>query len=186
MTSVKRHICLLNVWLFLATFQVLAAPHVHGQAKMTVVLDHHRLILTAVIPAHDLVGFEHMAQSADEKSRVDSAVKQLKQTHLWLHLKSGECKLKSSHVSNPLLEADDASGAHVHDDESENHEHHTSHGDFEVSVEMECKQFEDIEVLDVMLHHLFQNIQVIEVQWIVNGNQGLSNLNNQHKTVRFK
>lgn len=180
-----RHKTTLIILLLIACFHVVTAPHVHGKASMTVVLDQQRLLLTAVMPAHDLVGFEHLAETDEDKTTVKQAVSKLEQTQQWIHLKAGQCELKSVHVFDPLS----VEGEHTGDDhhsETENHHHHSDHGDFEVSAEMRCQKPDLINALEVKLHHLFQQIQNIEVQWVVNGKQGLSTLNQQNHVVKFQ
>ncbi len=157
--------CVLHLWGQTATA---GGAHVHGQAHMTVVLDGKKLLLTATMAGHDLVGFEHQPTDHDEVLLVESAVNKLQNIAAWLTIVGGDCSVSSAQVDQP----------------SQAHDSH--HADFELSTEFNCQSPTALAAMVVKLNQQFTQLKRTEVQWLVHNKQGLSVLQEQQEEVSFQ
>lgn len=157
--------CALLLWGHSATA---GGAHVHGKAHMTAVLDGKKLLLTATMAAHDLVGFEHQPTDQDELLLLESAVNKLKNVSTWLTLVGGDCSVSSAQVDQP---------SHAQD---------SHHADFELSAEFSCQSPAELAAMVVQLNQQFTQLKHTEIQWLVHNKQGLSVVEEQQEEVSFQ
>jgi len=149
--------------------------HVHGHATMNVVLDSQNLVIYMSLTAHDVIGFEHLANNQQEKNVIDSAVAYLEATEDWLVLEKGDCHKQNVEVSNPFQSK-----------KTDTDEMSINHPNFEVNINYLCQAEDEISEFSVLLNKRFKEIQNIEVQWLAHERQGLINLSDENHQVRFE
>ena len=111
--------------------------HVHGIASLNLVIDHDKLLIEFESPADNIVGFEHKAETAEEKAKIKAALATLKSPQKLITLPaSAGCLLDENEVELHAGKGDDEHGHDEHDhDEHKEHDHdehdhdeHKEHG----------------------------------------------------------
>jgi hypothetical protein len=157
--------------------------HEHGAAQLNVALEGKVLELQLQSPAMNLVGFEHAAKSAADKTKVAAVRSQLEQPLALFGLSTGDCSVSQQVLESPLF--DEAADSHEHEHEHEM-PHDGEHSDIHALYTLDCQKPEDLQQLD--LRELFKRFPAtakIQVQVIgPNGQQG-SELTPAQPTLKF-
>lgn len=145
--------------------------HEHGVAKLNVVLDGNTLELELDSPAMNLVGFEHMASSDADKTKVAAVRQQLEQPlKLFALASAAGCKDDQQELQSPLF--GDAAKA---DDDGDEHEEGHVHSDINAHYQLTCATPAKLTQIDLApLYKAFPATQKINVQLIgPNGQKGV-------------
>ena len=125
-----------------------AAAHQHGLGHLDLVLEEQQLILELLIPAEDLLGFEHAPQTPEQKAQLDALQATLKQPEKLFALPAAaQCsldtlELQSSLFAEPADPGDDAVAAH-------------QHVDISAHYHFNCSSVEHLQQLQVVLFQSF-------------------------------
>jgi hypothetical protein len=93
-------------------------PHEHGRGTLNIALEGSRLSMELEAPGMDIVGFEHEAKTAKQKSAVEAAKKQLAAPQRLFELPAAAgCALKDAKVA---IEAEDHD--HEHGEDAKDHD----------------------------------------------------------------
>lgn len=138
---------------------VLAAqPHVHGAGTLQLVLEGSNLNVELLLPAMDVVGFEHAPRTAKHQEAVKTAVALLKDSRKALELPAAaQCAIAPGKVESALLETRQDHDHHEHSEEE-------AHADFEVAYRFDCRHPESLKSLKVTLFQHFPRLEKLEVQ----------------------
>lgn len=143
--------------------------HVHGAAEMTLVLDGEQLEMALTIPAVDLLGFEHAPASVQDQQRYIELLINLQRPENQLQLPAAaECELTRATVNSGL--------------EMDNTDQHV---DFLVVYHYVCRQPQGLKRLDFPLFTRYASLRHIDVNWIVNDRQGVSQLSRDRRELHF-
>ncbi len=179
----SRIVIIILLLVFVKNLQA-GGAHVHGHARMTIVLDGETLQVTIIFAAHDLLGFEHAPNTPEEQQLIDAAVAELENNQSWLVLSGGACNTQSVQIVNPFHHlGHEHHGANEHD---HNHASQTFHYDFELAIKYECEKPAELDSLTVKIHQKYDAIRELEVQWLVDDKQGLTHVTPDQATVKFK
>jgi hypothetical protein len=97
-----------------------ADAHEHGVGQLNIAFDGHKIAIELHAPGSDIVGFEHAAESSEDRAAIDAAVATLAvPLDLFVLPSAAECSVIQASAE---LESDDA-----HDDEHANHDEHDDH-----------------------------------------------------------
>ncbi|MBJ2249181.1 DUF2796 domain-containing protein [Pseudomonas haemolytica] len=155
--------------------------HEHGVGRVNAVLDGQTLELELESPAMNLVGFEHVATSAADKSKVAAARKQLENPLALFNLpKAAGCVVSSQALNSPLF-GDKPQADHDEDDHATDgkgaaaHEHHHDHSEIHAHYQFTCATPTALGNLDLsQVFKTFPATQKIQVQLIgPSGQQGV-------------
>ena len=155
--------------------------HEHGVGRVNAVLDGQALELELESPAMNLVGFEHVATSAADKSKVAAARKQLENPLALFNLpKAAGCVVSSQALNSPLF-GDKPQADHDEDDHATDgkgaaaHEHHHDHSEIHAHYQFTCATPTALGNLDLsQVFKTFPATQKIQVQLIgPSGQQGV-------------
>jgi uncharacterized protein DUF2796 len=92
--------------------------HEHGRGTLNIALEGSRLSMELEVPGADIVGFEHEASTAKQKSAVEAAKKQLAAPQRLFELPAAAgCVLKEAKIA---IEAEDHD--HEHGQEAKDHD----------------------------------------------------------------
>lgn len=146
--------------------------HLHGEARLDVVLERNELEAELVSPAANLVGFEHPPHDAEERERLLRAAALLRDGARVLGVPAAAgCRAVESEVESALLEE----GAHSGD----------GHAEFHVHYRFQCAKPEALERLGMELFQLFPGIESLRVQAVGPNGQGGAILNAADPEYRF-
>jgi Protein of unknown function (DUF2796) len=130
--------------------------HVHGLARLDVVLDGPQLTLALASPLDGIVGFEHRPRTPAQRQAGDAALAKLKDGGaLFRAPAEAGCRLESAAVEAPVLQ-----GAAPAD----------GHADLEARWAFRCAAPAQLRTLEQGLFEAFPRLQRLEVQ--VAGPQG--------------
>ena len=156
--------------------------HIHGVSKMTIVMDQKNLSIELTSPAMDIVGFEHGAESKEDKSALKEAKRKLRQHNKVFPSLTKYCSHKSISFDDSAL----TSHKEHHHDEHDGEEKHSKHHDFVANYQYECKNKSSLSGITVSLFTLFPEMKEIDVQWIIHRRQGAKEITPEHNRVKFK
>jgi hypothetical protein len=109
--------------------------HEHGKITINVALEKQELSIELDAPAVNVVGFEHVPRTAQEKAAVASAAALLKsESGLFGMPDEARCHLNGSQINGPHWEKDDG-----HDGDHEHADAHEQHADYEASYNFKCE-----------------------------------------------
>jgi hypothetical protein len=135
-----------------------ADAHVHGQARLTVVLEDARLTLVLESPLSNLLGFEHMPRSAKDKAAVARMARLLNRPgELFVPTPAAGCKAGAVKLESPVLEAMPKAAKHGHD---HGHEHADLDGEFAFT----CARPALLRGLEVKLFVAFPGLKRLDVE----------------------
>ena len=168
--------------------------HVHGEAEMTMILQNNELLINFESPSANIVGFEHQPETDEQKNAINAALLDLQDPTNWLQFDGSSCNLLSS-TADTNLNSDHADEEHSDhaDEEHSDHadEEHSDHADethteFTAEYHYACEGSDNLESVIISLQSNYPSIEHIIVQWIVNGKQGATELEEGNQRVLLR
>ena len=145
-------------------------PHVHGESAMRLAIEGNVLEVELESPAHDIVGFEHMPKTAEQRASVKRAVAALKDGAALFRFSAGAgCALQEAEVETPLAEAG-------HEQESHGHAEDEEHSEFHAHYRFRCARPDRLKGVEVLLFGSFPAMEEIELGAILPGGQRAATL----------
>jgi len=136
------------------------APHKHGEATVSIVIQANQLALTLSLPANTIVGFEHKPTTPQERQEMDAARKRLSQPGLFAFWsKQGVFnRLKQVNIvqTTPVVAVNYTS----------------DHAELTVTIESEHHALSSITALSTQLFTMLPELTVIDAT-IINGDQSV-------------
>jgi hypothetical protein len=142
--------------------------HVHGQATLTMVLEGNEAMLQLQSAAHDIVGFEHAPNNAEQRQKVAAALEVLRQGKWFAINAQAGCELSEVDADSDLTS-----------------QLASEHVDFYANVSLICQQPSRLNELTVTLFNMAPSLEGVAVQWVINGQQGAADLNSASNRVNF-
>ena len=186
------------------------STHVHGQGQVSMAIDQNLISMTLESPGADIIGFEHEARTAEEKTAVAEALKQLSDPMFVIQLPgSASCKViqASSEVASENgdeghadHDEDEDHEEHADHDEHEEHEEHEehadhdeheeheneAHGSFIAEYQLECTNIAAINSITFVYFDHFRNAQSLVVVLIDKNGQHQHEINRDNPILYLK
>jgi len=150
--------------------------HVHGEAKMMIVLENNQLFIEIETPAMNVLGYEHPPENKQQQQGLKQAVQTFEQSSQIIKLHGGFCLPHSQNVETPGLE---------HKADSPYHDHN-AHTEFHISYIWTCKNARDLKEIELSLFEHFPGFDMIRAQWIFTRGQGAATLDSKHRLIKVK
>ena len=148
--------------------------HEHGVGRLNAALDGQALELELDSPAMNLVGFEHVATTDADKTKVAATRARLAQPLALFNLPTAAgCVIAKQELESPLFgDEPDADDDHDHDAKDE---HHHDHSEIHAHYRFTCSSSGALKTLDLAnIFNTFPATQKIQVQLISpSGQQGV-------------
>lgn len=154
--------------------------HLHGIATLTLALEGDALEISLESPAANIVGFEHQATSENHIKAVEKARASLESSGLFL-FSGSDCNLQKANID--LSSVIEPGNQHSHD---HGRKEHDSHGEITANYRYECSKGEQLETLSVNLLSLFPAIEIMEVMWLTDNQQGAIELTAKSNLIRIR
>lgn len=139
------------------------APHVHGSGNLGIVIEGNMIQLDLDTPAHDLIGFEHKPETAEQKATADRALKLLKEgTSLFSPSKDAGCTLASSEAEFESPEPSATNAAKKED---------AQHADINAKVVFECKSINKLTAIDFGYFKAFPGAEKLAITLVTGKKQ---------------
>ena len=171
--------------------------HVHGLAQMNLAVEGQNVLLELASPAMNIVGFEHMPSTDEQRHAVHEAAEMLEDgTSLFEFSKEAGCTLVAAEIESSLLadehddeHADEDSHGKGHDEESHDKDHDHSaageeeHSEFEARYQFTCSSPQKLKSLTVNLFTAFPGFEEIETQILTDSGQSGAELTDGNNRV---
>lgn len=159
-------------------------PHVHGESKMNLAFEGDIVEIELEAPGFDIVGFESMPKTDDQRAAVKRAMAALgKGETLFRFSAAAGCRLLEAEIETPLAET----GEHAHEKHAEEkhaeekhaHEKHgeekhaeeEEHSEFHAHYRFRCAQPGGLKAVEILLFDSFRAMREIEVSAILPAGQ---------------
>ncbi|MBT3069526.1 DUF2796 domain-containing protein [Rhodomicrobium sp. Az07] len=150
--------------------------HVHGHGKLNIAVEKNVLAIELEAPGADIVGFEHEAATAEDKTKLEKAKATLeKGLELFTPDSAAGCKQTSVKVALEAEHEDEAEGKGKEEhaakakDQKDDHDHEEGehhHSEFHVEYAFECAAPDKITNLTFGYFKAFPNAQELDVSVI--------------------
>lgn len=160
--------------------------HVHGVVTMQVVLEGENLILELLAPAVNLLGFEHVASTEEERQALSRLKTILADADSLFQFEASRCDLLMQDIIFSGGVADHAAHDNVVPHDHSPQQERLEHGDIKARYHYHCASPQRLATLSVKIFVPFPGIQTLSVEWIVAGRQGAASLSHDTQTVFFK
>ena len=142
--------------------------HVHGQATLTIVVEGNEAMVALQSAAYNIVGFEHAPNNAEQRQEIAAALDILRQGNWFSVNPQAGCDVGDADANTDLTA-----------------EVSSKHSDFYANISLICQQPARFNELTVGLFKLVPTVETISVQWVINGQQGATELSLVNNTVSF-
>ncbi len=153
------------------------AAHIHGVAELQIAHIGNKLEIRFESPSANLLGFEHKAETHDEKQRAADVDRVLKSPQILFGFQGSECKLSTldvgfSSISEPNIDE---------------HQHisYTTHSDITAEYSFLCSTEESLNEITVDLLDQFPAVEMLNVNWVLSTGQGSAQLSANNKSVKL-
>ena len=165
-------------------------PHQHGHGTLNLAVEGQTVQMEVEVPGVDIVGFEHKAQSAEDRAKIEAAEKTMSQPlTLFVFLGGAGCKVTAAKVSI-LGETDSDRDAHEldhHDDteakEHEAEEHEGEHSEFHGEYALSCSNVAAITAISFPYFEVFPNSAELAVTLITEKGQKVFEVKREHAVI---
>lgn len=144
--------------------------HTHGQGTLSLAQDQHDWHVELVIPAMDLLGFEHAPQNTAQKQKINELADRLADSDNLIRF-SPDCKLTDKHIVLP--------GQHKH--EHKNDHHH--HSDISVQYRFNCP--DDISGARLTIFTWANALHKLSAQWLTQKSTASARLTPEQSQIEF-
>jgi Protein of unknown function (DUF2796) len=202
--TLRRHL-MIRVIAVSATILVLSAaqgsvetkrqlgPHQHGHGTLNLAVEGQTVQMELVVPGADIVGFEHKANTAEDRAKMEAAEKTLAQPLALVVLPRGAgCKVTAAKVSIVgATESDpDAHALDHHDhtdaDKHEAQEHEAEHSEFHAEYALSCSNVAAITSIAFPYFEVFPNSAELAVTLITEKGQRAFEVNREHTDIDIR
>jgi hypothetical protein len=142
--------------------------HVHGLATLTIVLEGNEAMVALQSAAYNIVGFEHAPNNNEQHQEIAAALEILREGNWFTINPEAGCELSEADANTDLT-------AKVS----------SKHADFYANISLICQQPARFNELTVGLFNLVPSLEKITVQWVINGQQGATELSLAGNAVIF-
>ncbi len=157
--------------------------HQHGHGTLNIAVEGASVAMELEVPGADIVGFEHPAETAEDRALVDAAIAQLaKPLELFVIPAAAGCTVTTANVE--LMGEDDHEEDHEdeHDDKDEHAEDHKDeddhkdehadeageegHNEFHAEYALTCADPTAIDAIEFAYFERFPNAAELDIQLI--------------------
>ncbi len=173
----------LSAGVIISTCTQAEEAHQHGVANLNIAISKHELVIELDTPADNILGYEYIPKTEQQKQQLATSLSQLKQGDLLFNIPlHSECTLKQVKIDNPFvshkMEHDE------HEEHDEHDEHDESHTDFEALYIYNCQSpIITISFAGVFDH--FPRLEKITAQWINEDKQSANVVTKETPTIDF-
>lgn len=144
-------------------------PHEHGVGQFNVVLDGNALMLELLVPAGDIVGFEHLPATVKERMAVRRVAAELTKAERQFVLPAAAgCKLVAAEVDGEQMEAigHTHNHDHAHTHGSEGHDAHV-HAEYHAVYRYTCRQPQALDRIELKLFAHYKSLGTLRWQAVL-------------------
>ncbi len=166
--------------------------HEHGAATLMISAEGQELSIILDSPAYNILGFEHAPSTEEHHAVLETAVTKLENGAALITMnRAAGCELEEGHVTTPWHEEaehgedDHGHGEEGHGHDHDEHEHESAHSDILTEWHFHCDALADLSEIKVELFGAFPNLDDLDVQYLLENNQGAAELSPKETTLTF-
>ena len=159
--------------------------HVHGEGQLLVAQENDKWRFEFMLPAADVLGFEHKPETVEQKAKVASFISSVEGYENVLSLPKSCSLVETEHSLSDIYERE-ALHHDEHDKHGEHHDEHeneNSHSDVNFAYILKCEN--SIESVSITLFDLAPSLSALEAQWITQSAQGMKEIDADDPTLVF-
>lgn len=170
--------------------------HVHGLAELTLALEGNNLEISLDSPAANIVGFEHIARTDEQKQAVNKAKATLESAQQLFSFEGSSCKLQSAKADVSALMGHDKHNhkdkeKHQHKEKHDHghkdkHDHKDTHSEVSANYRFSCSQGAKLTTISIDMIKAFPGIETLKVMWLTDSKQGAVDLTAGTNQVRLR
>jgi len=165
--------------------------HEHGHSELNIAIEGNRIEMELIAPGADIVGFEHAAESEEDKAAVEQAEERLGEPlPLFAFSPDAGCTVESASVE---IEGDHEEHKEHEDDHGEHegdhkeHEGEASHNEFHAAYTLTCSTPDALDGIDfAAFFDSFAGAEEVEVTVISEKGQSSYEVERDATTVDFQ
>ena len=165
------------------------SAHEHGVGSISFAVEGNDVEIELTIPGSDVVGFEHLPSTADERQAVIMGVRSLRNIKGIVTLPSeAKCRAEDVEVTSGLLEnqKDDHghSDKHKHEEKKEDNNKEV-HSEFIAHYHFHCEYPKLMNSVQLGFFKAFPSAHELDAKWITPKGQGASELTPNSPNLTF-
>ena len=167
--------------------------HLHGLAEVTLALEGNIMEVVLDSPAANIVGFEHVAATPEQRRVVADARAILESPSRLFVFNGTRCELKQLDVDvsavlgdedNKLTASERKESKHHHHDKSgHSHSDHQTHSEVAARYQFDCKQGSELTAVSLGFIKHFPGIETLKAMWVTDSHQGSAELTATSDTI---
>lgn len=148
--------------------------HEHGHSTLNIAIEGNLIAMELEAPGADIVGFEHVAESAEDKAAVERAEAALMEPlALFVLPEAAGCAVESAAVE---IEGEGEHEEKAHEEEHaeadhDAHEGEAGHSEFHAAYALTCADADQIDAIEFAYFATFAGVQEVEVTVITDTGQ---------------
>ena len=151
--------------------------HTHGKAELFVILEGEQLAIELHSPAINFLGFEHYASTTEELAKVESTKTILSDANNLFQINSATCQLIDYEIGFSSITDNGVQHDKQHKTEK--------HSDIEARYNYRCDRPDQVNSMRTTISDKFPGVESLQLQWILNGRQGVVTLDNGQSQLNF-
>jgi Protein of unknown function (DUF2796) len=168
-------------------------PHQHGHGTLKLAVEGQTVQMELEVPGVDIVGFEHKAETAEDRAKMEAAEKTLAQPlALFMLPDEAGCEITAAKVfSVGATESDHDAHEQDHQDHTEGLEHETEeqegeHSEFHGEYALSCSNVAAITAISFPYFEVFPNSAELAVTLITEKGQKAFEVNREHAVIDLR
>ena len=173
--------------------------HVHGVAGLTLAIEGNTMEIGFDSPSFNILGFEHKANTPDQRKLVERAEEVLEQPGQLFVFSGTRCEIQ--HVTVDMTgvihkkeKREDYHGHPNHEHRDQNHdkehgnhgEHSDTHSEITANYHFSCDDGAKLSSISLSLFDQFPGIKKINVMWVTISQQGAQTLTATKNSIYFQ
>lgn len=159
--------------------------HVHGEAKLNILIDTTTISFELESPAKNVLGFEHEPKTEEERMKAEEAARLFKSYSGVLSLSGVKCEQAYADIELPFNN-EEGHAHHGKDHHDGKHENADEHSEYHLSYSLKCEDTSKLDIIDVNLFSHFPGFEQVEAKWISETNSGVMVLTPTNISIAFE
>ena len=165
-------ICTMPTTVFAEQHQL--GAHIHGAASLDIAVDSSLVTINFSGPLDNLIGFEHMPETAQQKMLVSAMKARLSKPAPLFHFTStAQCSVQSVKLTSLVLGDKPESGEPA------------GHADVDAEFVYNCAQIKNLQTIKVMLFDFYPNLHKIKVVMVSERGQTAAELSADKRAIKW-
>jgi uncharacterized protein YsxB (DUF464 family) len=166
--------------------------HEHGHGTLSLAIEGKTINMELRVPGADIVGFEHKAEAAEDKTKIGKAEKTLAEPLTLFGLPdAARCKIESAKVS--LASEDEPDNDHeqdAHDGHAKKEKHEeedeATHSEFHAQYSLVCANVQAVATISFPYFDVFPNSEELTVTIITEKGQKAFEVSREHALIDLR